>query len=64
MLTKGHDFSKVTLVAVVDADNSFFSGDFRALEKGAQQLIQVANRARRPRGSSLHTDKNGRSPRL
>jgi primosomal protein N' (replication factor Y) len=47
MLAKGHDFQHVTLVCVVDADSSFFSADFRALEKGAQQLIQIAGRTGR-----------------
>ncbi|UZE95734.1 primosomal protein N' [Alkalimarinus alittae] len=50
MLAKGHDFANVTLVAVVDADGGLFSADFRALEKTAQLLIQVAGRS--GRGSS------------
>jgi len=47
MLAKGHDFHNVTLVAIIDADASFFSADFRAIEKSAQQLLQVAGRTGR-----------------
>lgn len=47
MLAKGHDFSRVTLVGIIDADSQLFSTDFRAEEKLAQLIIQVAGRAGR-----------------
>lgn len=47
MLTKGHHFPSVTLVAVIDSDAMLFSGDFRGEERMAQLLTQVAGRAGR-----------------
>jgi primosomal protein N' (replication factor Y) len=47
MLAKGHHFPDVTLVAILDADQGLFSSDFRAGERMAQQIIQVAGRAGR-----------------
>lgn len=47
MLAKGHHFSQLKLVAVVDADGGLFSTDFRAQERMAQLLIQVSGRAGR-----------------
>jgi len=47
MLAKGHDLPNLTLVAVVGIDEGLFSTDFRAGEKIAQLLIQVAGRAGR-----------------
>jgi primosomal protein N' (replication factor Y) (superfamily II helicase) len=47
MLTKGHHFPDVTLVGVLNADQSLFSTDFRAAERLAQTIIQVAGRAGR-----------------
>lgn len=47
LLTKGHDFSNVSLVVVVHADQGLHSHDFRATEHLAAQLIQVAGRAGR-----------------
>ncbi|WP_087023477.1 primosomal protein N' [Thaumasiovibrio subtropicus] len=47
MLAKGHHFPNVTLVALLDVDSALFSSDFRAPERLAQLLIQVAGRAGR-----------------
>jgi primosomal protein N' (replication factor Y) len=47
MLTKGHHFPDVTLVGVLNADQSLFSTDFRAAERLAQTIVQVAGRAGR-----------------
>ena len=47
ILAKGHDLPRLTLVAVVGVDEGLFSADFRAGEKLAQLLIQVAGRAGR-----------------
>jgi primosomal protein N' (replication factor Y) (superfamily II helicase) len=47
MLTKGHDFPGVTLVGIIDADQGLFGTDFRASEKLAQTVVQVAGRAGR-----------------
>ncbi len=47
MLAKGHHFPNLTLVVIVDTDSMFFSSDFRAMEKGAQLLVQVGGRSGR-----------------
>ena len=47
MLAKGHHFPRVTLVAILDADSGLFSADFRASERMAQLIVQVAGRAGR-----------------
>ena len=47
MVAKGHDFPKVSLVGILDADLSLFFSDFRANEKTFQLITQVAGRAGR-----------------
>ena len=47
MLTKGHDFPRVTMVGVLDADQGLLGADFRSNERLAQTLLQVAGRAGR-----------------
>ena len=47
MLAKGHHFPAVTLSAVINADAGLLSADFRAPERTAQLIIQVAGRAGR-----------------
>lgn len=47
MLAKGHHFPLVTLVVIVNLDQALYSGDFRALERMGQLMMQVAGRAGR-----------------
>ncbi|MBC7434541.1 MAG: primosomal protein N' [Bdellovibrionales bacterium] len=47
MVTKGHDFRRITLVAAINADSALFSSDFRAPERLFSLLIQAAGRAGR-----------------
>ncbi|MFK7794956.1 MAG: primosomal protein N' [Gammaproteobacteria bacterium] len=47
ILSKGHDFPNVSLVGILDIDYGIHSTDFRALERSAQLLIQVAGRSGR-----------------
>ena len=47
ILAKGHHFPNVTLVAALNADAGFLSADFKAAERTAQLIVQVAGRAGR-----------------
>ncbi|PSJ80964.1 primosomal protein N' [Neisseria iguanae] len=47
MLAKGHDFARLNLVIVLNADSSLYSSDFRASERLFAELMQVSGRAGR-----------------
>ncbi len=47
MLAKGHHFPEVSLAAILDVDYGLFGADFRAAERMAQLIVQVAGRAGR-----------------
>ena len=47
MVTKGHDFRRITLVVAVNPDSALFAADFRAPERLFSLLMQAAGRAGR-----------------
>ena len=47
MLAKGHDFSNLAFVGILDVDIGLMSTDFRATEHLAQLLVQVSGRCGR-----------------
>lgn len=47
MLAKGHDFSNLVMVGILDIDGGLLSSNFRGTEYLAQLLIQVSGRAGR-----------------
>ena len=55
MVTKGHDFRRITLVAAVNPDSSLFSCDFRAPERLFALLMQAGGRAGR---DAAHADRS------
>ncbi len=56
MVTKGHDFRRITLVAAVNPDTALFSSDFRAPERLFALLMQAAGRAGRDAAQSGHSE--------
>ena len=66
MIAKGLDFSRVTLVGVVDADVGLLFPDFRAEEQTFQLLTQVAGRAGRAdlRGTVILQTRNPDHPAI
>lgn len=55
MVTKGHDFRRITLVAALNADSALFSSDFRAPERLFALLMQAAGRAGRDASRAGHS---------
>ena len=47
MVTKGHDFRRITLVVAVNPDSALFAADFRAPERLFALLMQAGGRAGR-----------------
>lgn len=47
MLAKGLDFTNVSLVGILNADNMLYFPDFRAFERSFQMIAQVSGRAGR-----------------
>ena len=47
MLAKGHHLPGITLVGIMELDHGLYGSDFRAAERMAQLLVQVAGRAGR-----------------
>jgi len=56
MVTKGHDFRRVTLVAAVNPDASLFSSDFRAPERLFALLLQAGGRAGRDAAQAARSE--------
>ncbi len=56
MITKGHDFRRMTLVAAVNPDSALFSSDFRAPERLFSMLMQAAGRAGRNAKQAEHSE--------
>jgi primosomal protein N' (replication factor Y) len=55
MVTKGHDFRRITLVAAINPDTALFSSDFRAPERLFSLLMQAAGRAGRDAAQAGHS---------
>lgn len=56
MITKGHDFRRVTLVAAVNPDSALFTPDFRGPERLFSTLLQASGRAGRDARHAEHSE--------
>ena len=56
MITKGHDFRRITLVAAVNPDGALFSSDFRAPERLFALLMQAGGRAGRDAAQAARSE--------
>jgi primosomal protein N' (replication factor Y) len=55
MVTKGHDFRRITLVVALNPDAALFASDFRAPERLFALLMQAAGRAGRDAATGLRS---------
>jgi len=53
MVSKGLDFSNVSVVGIINADNMLHFPDFRSFERSFQLMTQVSGRAGRSKGQGL-----------
>ena len=56
MVTKGHDFRRITLVVAVNPDSALFASDFRAPERLFALLMQAGGRAGRHAEASARSE--------
>ena len=47
MIAKGHDFKDVTLVGIIDADQSLYQSDYKSVERTFELITQMAGRSGR-----------------
>lgn len=47
MIAKGHDFKDVTVVGIIDADQSLYQSDYKSVERTFELITQMAGRAGR-----------------
>lgn len=62
MIAKGLDFSNLSLMGVLDADQSLNFPDFRATEKSLQQMLQVLGRVGRRKNQNAEVVIQTRTP--
>ncbi len=56
MVTKGHDFRRITLVVALNPDSALFASDFRAPERLFALLMQAGGRAGRDAEASARSE--------
>ena len=56
MVTKGHDFRRITLVVAVNPDSALFASDFRAPERLFALLMQAGGRAGRDAAAAARSE--------
>ena len=62
MIAKGHDFSDVVLVGVIDADQTLYQSDYKSTERTFELITQMAGRAGRAESTGV-VDLQTYSPR-